>query len=48
MRALDPRIVRGMGDQDLRLPPQNFSPGEQYVYLSIFLNLMIYFLALLA
>lgn len=30
MRALDPRIVRGMGDQDLRLPPQNFSPAEHF------------------
>lgn len=30
MRALDPRIVRGMGDQDLRLPPSSFSPAEHF------------------
>lgn len=26
MRAMDPRMSRNMGDQDLRMPPQQFPP----------------------
>uniref|UniRef100_A0A1B6KZ89 RRM domain-containing protein n=1 Tax=Graphocephala atropunctata TaxID=36148 RepID=A0A1B6KZ89_9HEMI len=31
MRAMDPRLARSMGDQDLRMPPQQFPPpGDHF------------------